>query len=65
MAPLRVSGQSISSSINIALVIINTEMVAKQLLGLADLTEAQSFRIHEPTKVIMIDEHQNLVLAVF
>ena len=49
LAPLRVAGQSISSSISFALAIIDAEMVARQLLGPADLAGAQAFYIHEPT----------------
>ena len=51
LAPLRVAGQSISSSISLALVIIDVEMVARQFLGLADLARAQ------------ISQHQDLALA--
>ena len=40
LAPLRVAGQSISSSISLALAIIDVEMIAGQHLGLADLARA-------------------------
>ena len=49
LAPLRVAGQSISSSISLALAIIDAEMVAGQLLGPTDLAGAQALCIHEPT----------------
>ena len=39
-ALLKVARQSISSSISLALAIIDVEMVAGQLLGLADLAGA-------------------------
>ena len=39
LAPLRVARQSISSSISLALAIIDVEIVARQLLGPADLAE--------------------------
>ena len=39
LAPLKVAGESISSSISLALAIINAEIVAKQLWGLAGLAE--------------------------
>ena len=65
LALLRVAGQSISSFISPALAIIDTEMVAEQLLGLADLAEAQALCIHESMYVVMIGQHQNLVLAAF
>ena len=48
LAPLRVVGQSISSSISLTLAIIDAEMGAGQLLGLADLAGAQVLCIHEP-----------------
>ena len=49
LALLRIAGQSISSSISLALAIIDAEMVAGQLLGPADLAGAQALCIHEPT----------------
>ena len=49
LAPLRVAGQSINSSISLVLAIIDAEMVAGELLGPADLAQAQTFRIHELT----------------
>ena len=49
LALLRVAGQSISSSISLALAIIDAEMVAGQLLGPTDLAGAQALCIHEPT----------------
>ena len=65
LAPLRVVGQSISSSIGLALAIIDVEMVARQLLGPANLARAQGLCIHEPTYVVMIGQYQDLVLASF
>ena len=49
LAPLRLVRQSISSSISLALVIIDTEIVAGQLLSPADLARAQALHIYEPT----------------
>ena len=49
LALLKVAGQSISSSISLALAIINTERVAGLFLGPADLVGAQTLCIHEPT----------------
>ena len=65
LALLRVVRQSISSSISLALAIIDAEIVAGQLLGQADLARAQALRIHEPIQVVMIGQHQDLVLAAF
>ena len=49
LAPLRVVGQHIGSSINFALAIIDVKILAEQFLGLADLAGAQALSIHEPT----------------
>ena len=49
LALLRVAGQSISSSISLALAIIDAEIVARQFLGPADLAGAQAFCIYKPT----------------
>ena len=48
-APLRVVESSISSSISFNLAIINTEIVAGQLLGPANLPRAQALSIHKLT----------------
>ena len=48
LALLKLVKQSINSFISLVLVIINTKIVAKQLLGLVDLTRAKVFYIHEP-----------------
>ncbi len=34
-------------------------------MGLADLTRAQAFRIHESTEVIMVSKNEDLVFAAF
>ena len=40
-------------------------MVLEELLGLVDLFGAQTLRIHEVTKVVMIYKDKNLVFATF
>ena len=40
-------------------------MVLEKLLGLANLSEAQTLYIHETTKVVMICEDEHLILAIF
>ncbi len=57
--------QSISRSISFSLTIIDLEVVLRELLGPADLTRAQAFRIYESTEVIMISKDGNLVFAAF
>ena len=40
-------------------------MVSGELLGPADLSGAQTFRIHEATKVVVVCEDEQLVLVTF
>ena len=40
-------------------------MLLKELLGPADLSEAQILCIHETTEVIMVRKDKNLMLATF
>ncbi len=40
-------------------------MVLRELLGVADLTRAQAFRIYELTEVIMVSKDENLIFAAF
>ena len=40
-------------------------MVLRELLGLADLFEAQALCIHETTEVIVVPKDENLMLATF
>ena len=41
------------------------KIVLEELLGLADLSGAQTLRIHEATKVVVVCEDKHLVLATF
>ncbi len=43
--------------------IMDLEVVLRKLLGLADLTRAQAFYIHESTKVVMVSKDEDLVFA--
>ncbi len=56
--------QSISSSSGLALAVIDSEIVLRELLGSADLSGAQALRnvIHEPTEVVVIRKHKNPML---
>ena len=40
-------------------------MISKELLGPINLLKAQTFCIHEMTKVIVIYKDENLILAAF
>ena len=62
---LRVLRQSICSSIGLTLSIIDTKVIAKELLGPTDLCGAQAFRIHEAAEVVVVCEDKNLVFANF
>ena len=63
--PLRVSRQGIGSSVSLALTIIDSEVVARELLGLADLSGAQTLRVHEPAEVVVVGEYKHLMLGAF
>ena len=63
--PLRISRQDIDSSVSLALTIVDSEVVTRELLGLADLFGAQTFRIHETTKVVVVCKDEDLMFATF
>ncbi len=65
LASLGEARQSISHSISFSLTIIDSEVVSRELLGPADLTRAQAFRIHESTEVIMVSKDEDLIFATF
>ena len=58
---LRVLRQDISSSVSFALTIIDLEVVTKEFLGLADLFRAQTFYIHELSKVLMVGKYKDFM----
>ena len=58
---LRVSRQGISSSVSLALTIVNSEVVTRELLGPADLSGAQTLRVHEPAEVVVVGKHENFM----
>ena len=62
---LRVSRQGISSSVSLALTIVDSEVVAREFLGPADLPGAQTLRLHEPTEVVVVGEYEHLMLRPF
>ena len=57
--------QSIFSYICLALTIINAKIVVKELLGLANLSEAQTLCIYRITEVIVVRKDKNLLFATF
>ena len=65
LASLQKPRKSICSCICFALAVVNSKMVLGELLGLADLSGAQTLRIHEATKVVVVCEDEHLVFATF
>ena len=62
---LRVSRQGISSSVSLALTIIDSEVVSRQFLISTDLSGAQTLRLHESTEVVVVGEYEHLMLRPF
>ena len=62
---LKVSRQGISSSVSLALIIVDLEVVAREFLGPADLFGAQTLCLHEPTEVVVVGEYKHLMLRPF
>ena len=54
VASLREVKVGVCNFICLALMIVNPKMVSRKLLGLLDLTRAQAFHIHKPTKVVIV-----------
>ena len=63
LAFLRKPRQSICSCICFALAIVDSKMVSGELLGPADLSGAQTLRIYEATKDVVVCKDEHLVLA--
>ena len=61
--PLRVSSHGIGSSVSLALTIIDSKVVARELLGPADLSGAQTLRVYEPAEVVVVGEYEYLMLG--
>ena len=57
--------QRVCCSSHLIVIIINLKMVTTELLGLMDLTKAQSLCIHELLEVIMVGKNKDLVFAAF
>ena len=51
---LKILKQGISSSICLTLIIINSKMITREFLSLADLSRAQTLCFHKPAKVIIV-----------
>ena len=62
---LKVSRQGIGSSVSLALTIVDSEVVTRELLGPADLSGAQTLRVYEPAEVVVVGEYKHLMLRAF
>ena len=62
---LRVLKQDISSSVSLAVTIVNLKVVARELLGPVDLSRAQVLCLHESTEVVVVGEYKHLMLKPF
>ena len=62
---LRVSRRGISSSVGLVLAIIDLEVVARELLGPADLFGAQALHLHESSEVVVVAKYKHLILRPF
>ena len=65
LAFLKKPRQNICSRICLTLAIVNLEVVSRELLGPANLSGAQTLRIHETIEVIVVCKDKNLMLAAF
>ena len=62
---LRVLKKDISNSVSFALTIVDLEVVAREFLGLADLSRAQTLCLNEPTEVVVVNKYEHLILRSF
>ena len=58
---LGVSRQGIGSSVSLALTIVDSEVVTREFLGPADLSGAQTLRVHETAEVVVVGKHENFM----
>ena len=59
---LRVSKQGINSSIYISLIIVNLKLVVKEFLGTANMSGAQTLRVHESREVVVVGKYKDFML---
>ena len=59
--PLRVSRQGIDSSVRLALTILDSKVVTREFLSLTDLSRAQTLRVHELSKVVIVGKHKDFM----
>ena len=62
---LRVLGQGIGSSVNLALTILDSKVVTREFLSPANLSGAQTLCVHELSDVVMVGKYKNLMSRAF
>lgn len=62
---LKKAKKSICNSIGLVLIIIDPKIIFEKLLGLLDLTKAQTLYIYQLTGVFIINKNKDLVFAAF
>ena len=62
---LRVLRQGISSSVSLTLTIIDLKVVTREFLSPADLSGAQTLRVHKLLEVVMVGKHKNFMSKAF
>ncbi len=65
LASLREARQGINYGINLSLMVIDLEVVLRELLGPADLAKARTLHIHELTEVVIISKDKDLMFTAF
>ena len=59
--PLGILRQGISSFVSFALILIDAEVVTREFLGPADLSGAQTLRVHELSEVVIVGKYEDFM----
>ena len=62
---LRVLKQGINSSVSLTLIIVDLEVVMKELLNSADLLGAHTLCVYKLAEVVVVGEYKHLMLRLF
>ncbi len=65
LASLKEARQSITRSVSFFLMVINSEVISRELLGPANLARAQTLRISESTEIVVVSDDKDLIFAAF
>ena len=63
-ALLKIPRQGINSPVSLALTMVDLKVVNREFLSLADLSGAQTFRVHKSSKVVIIGKYKNFMSRV-